>query len=117
MTARTDFTLFEVEPVAHQHKPVTRGFAESDEYCYRVTIKGPQVGSGGCGVTLWFDTEHEAIAAAHDGMDAWPGQKVAIVEMRTVRITGPRKDDRVWVGLTPVRVVGGNPDTLLGVST
>jgi len=115
MTARADFTLFDVEPVDSQQEPVTRGFAESDEHCYRVTVAGAQVGSGGCGVTLWFDSEQEAIVGAEAAMGAWPGQKVATVEMRTVRIVGPRKGDRVYVGLTPVRTVGCNQSILVEV--
>jgi hypothetical protein len=109
MSVQTALTLFDIEPVKQVQqplKPPSAVFVEWDEYCYRVTVSGSQVGGNGCGLTLWFDSEHDAIVGAHESMDAWPGSKLATVEMRTVRIVGPRKDDRLFVGFTPVRTVG-----------
>lgn len=80
------------------------------EHAYRVKVEGPEVGMGGCGVVLWHDTLDEANAGLEAAMREWPGRKIAHLELRTVLVAGPKHEDRQFVGFTPLRVSGYNPE-------
>lgn len=72
---------------------------------YRVLVEGEQVGQGGCGLTVWAESEDDAIRMAHEEAKVWPGQKVAHVDRIDITVTGPRKADRKWRGMTRIRSI------------
>lgn len=75
------------------------------EVDYRVLVQGEQVGQGGCGLTLWAPTEDDALSLAYAELQRWPGQRVAHVDRIEVKITGPKKADREFSGVTRVRSI------------
>lgn len=104
------FELDETPPPARTPEAAQAGYEATLEFCYRVTLEGPHVGSRGCGVTIWHDDEVGALREAESAAERYPGPKIATVERRVVRITGPRKDQRELVAFMPVRTIGWNPE-------